>query len=631
MGSGGSRRQISLPTGREYKDTDLMRTTTRYAGDDFIDQKSARYKLHKDDKAKTFDQYKGVKTPKGSKSVEIQGEDLNWLQRNFPRLFLERYKTKSKYNDEGELVKKVKVSRAGGREVKKYPTSAELDAIIEQDIKAAQAQDNTNASGGRVVKYKHGGRHDDPPNYSLGKQVLDYLAGYGQARPQENNRFDPTLQDMADFFMSRQGQELGTEPQRRYVSGEGVVPVGSEREEFEDMLDRTMVTNDKFDALYHSRVNDAFFQPLAQDPEYRSFMSPGAVDKETGERLTRREYLRRQEEGNEMNTTLDAPIVYNYLSENPSARGMSAEEFYHAVQAASSRAKNRLGDMTLGIGTSEAIGELMDMNFYSAPSADGLLGDGTTFDTPNLYQANEPRDNSDKGFYDGVHYQNIGDDGRSGMSSYYLSEDQAEGDAALNAGIYFAREMGVLPEGEITAQDLPEILERFKGYTATQPGRTEFDPEKLKGWKPDGRKIVKVGKDGKVTLTKYGQKWMQDDDNKRRFRERTMTQGESREARLDNSYMRMLEDIITDAANQQGMFDPTKMNPSIAREGYKQDLNSPYIKDYERRSANHPANRLSSNKMPIDLLLDVLNTGGGYTKSYRERSDEMDSLRRGSQ
>ena len=179
MGSGGSRRQISLPTGREYKDTDLMRTTTRYAGDDFIDQKSARYKLHKDDKAKTFDQYKGVKTPKGSKSVEIQGEDLNWLQRNFPRLFLERYKTKSKYNDEGELVKKVKVSRAGGREVKKYPTSAELDAIIEQDIKAAQAQDNTNASGGRVVKYNNGGKGpDDPPNIPSTQELMDALRYY---------------------------------------------------------------------------------------------------------------------------------------------------------------------------------------------------------------------------------------------------------------------------------------------------------------------------------------------------------------------------------------------------------------------------------------------------------------------
>jgi len=530
------------------------------------------------------------------------------------------------------LVKRVNVSRSGGREVKKYPTSAELDTIIEQDIKAAQAQDNTNASGGRIVKYKNGGKGpDDPPNYSLGKQVLDYLAGYGQARPQENNRFDATLQDMADFFMSRQGQELGTEPQRKYVSGEGVVPVPSEREDFESMLDRTMVTNDKLDAMYHSRINDAYFQPMAQDPKYRSFMSPGAVDKETGERLTRGEYLRRQEEGNAFNTTLDAPIVYNYLSENPSARGMSAEEFYHAVQAASSRAKGRLGDMTLGIGTSEAIGELMDMNYYSSRYPDGLLQEGTTFDTPNLYQANEPRDNSDKGFYDGVHRQNIGSDARDNIRDYYLSEDQAEGDAALNAGIYFAREMGILPEGEITAQDLPEILERFKGYTATQPGRTEFDPEKLKGWKPDGRKIVKIGKDGKVTLTKYGQKWMQDDENNLRFKERTMTQGEDKEARLDNFYMRMLEDIITDAANQQGMFDPTKMNPSIAREGYKQDLNSPYTKDYERESPNHPANRLSSNKMPIDLLLDVLNTGGGYTKSYFERSDEMDSLRRGNQ
>jgi hypothetical protein len=627
MGSGGSRRQISLPTGREYKDTDLMRTTTRYAGDDFIDQKSARYKLHKDDKAKTFDQYKGVKTPKGSKSVEIQGEDLNWLQRQFPRLFLERYKTKSKYNDEGELVKKVKVSRAGGREVKKYPTSAELDAIIEQDIKAAQAQDNTNASGGRVVKYKHGGRHDDPPNYSLGKQVLDYLAGYGQARPQENNRFDATLQDMADFFMSRQGQELGTEPKRRYVSGEGFVPAPSEREDFESMLGRTMITNDKGEARKYTRMMQEYLDERAEDAEQRSFVVPGAVDKETGERVTRSEYLRRQEEGNAFDTTLSAPIVYNYLSENPSARGVAAEEFYHAVQTANNAAKGSILDDITNKGTSEAINELMEMNYYNSKYPHGLLHDGTTFDTLNLYQANEPRDNSDKGFYDGVHRKSSGEDARWGMNLYYLGEDQGEGDAAINSGIYFAREMGILPEGEITAQDLPEILERFKGYTATQPGRTEFDLEKLKEWKPDGRKIVKIGKDGKVILTKYGQKWMQDDENKLRFRERTMTKGEGKEARLDNRYMRMLEDIITDAANQQGIFDPTNMNPSIAREGYERSLNSGYTKDYKRRSPDHPANRFSSGKMPIDLLLDILNTGGGRSKSYRERSAEMDLLR----
>jgi hypothetical protein len=319
--------------------------------------------------------------------------------------------------------------------------------------------------------------------------------------------------------------------------------------------------------------------------------------------------------------------VYNYLSENPSARASSAEEFYHAVQKAANQAKNRPLAMISKIGTSEAINELMDMNHYM--STLGLLGDGTTFDASTLYQANEPRRGGDKGFYDRVSASNIGDDARDNLRYYYLNKNQVEGDAALNSAIYFAREMGILPEGEITAQDLPQILERFKGYTATQPGRTEFDPEKLKGWKPDGRKIVKIGKDGKVTLTKYGQDWMQDDDNKRRFRERSMAQGESREARLDNNYMRMLEDIITDAANQQGLFDPTKMNPGIARDEYERSINSPYTEDYERRSPDHPANRFSSGKMPIDLLLDIINTGGGYTKSYNERSAEMDVLTKG--
>ena len=125
---------FSLPTGRKYIDNNLRRVTTRYAGDEFIDQRAAERSLHKDDVAKTFDMHKGVTVPGYRKSVDVQGKDLNWLQRNFPRLFLERYKTKSIYNDDGELVKKVKTSRAGGREVKKFPTQSELAAIHAEDM-----------------------------------------------------------------------------------------------------------------------------------------------------------------------------------------------------------------------------------------------------------------------------------------------------------------------------------------------------------------------------------------------------------------------------------------------------------------------------------------------------------------
>lgn len=476
--------------------------------------------------------------------------------------------------------------------------------------------------------YEHGGRHDDPPNYSLGQQVLDYLAGYGQARPQKDNRFDATLQDMTDFFMSRQGQDLSTEPNTRYERGIGTVPSPSDREEALDILNSIMVTNDKSEAQKYTTLTGLAKEDQDDDPEYRSFMTPGVVDKETGERLTREEYHRRQSEPETRFTTKYSPIVYNYLSENPSARASTAEEFYHGLQAAANKAQGRSGDLGLGYGSSRALNELMDMNYYGASGEKALLGreDNRTFDAPTLYQANEPMKSGDRAFYDRVHSQNIGDPARVNLRWYYMMDDKAEGDAALNSGIYFARKMGILPEGEITAQDLPEVLERFKGYTATQSGGTEFDSEKLLDWKPDGRKIAKMGKDGEVTLTKYGKKWIQDDNNKLRFRERTMTQGDSREARLDNNYMRILEDIISDAVNQRGLFNPDNMNPDIARQGYERSLNSTYTKDYERRNNMHPGNQFSSGKMPIDLLLEVINTGGSYSKSSRERGAEMDLL-----
>lgn len=487
----------------------------------------------------------------------------------------------------------------------------------------------TREKGGRVVKYNNGGKGPgDPPNYSLGQQVLDYLSGYGQARPQKNNRFDATLQEMTDFFMSRQGQDLSTDPETRYERGIGSVPSPSDREEAQRIINSLMITNDKSEAEKYTTLTGLAKEAQEDDPEYRSFMAPGVVDKETGERLTREEHRERYSDPETRFTTTYSPIIYNYLSENPSARSNTAEEFYHGIQAAANKAQGRSGDLALGYGTSRALNELMDMNYYGAYGEKSLLGrtDNKTFETPTLYQANEPIDHSDRGYYDRNHPYAMGDKAKDNYRRYYLQRDQAEGDAAINSGIYFAREMGILPEGEITAQDLPEILERFKGYTATQSGATEFEPEKLVKWKPDGRKIAKMGKDGKVTLTKYGKEWMKDDTNKLRFKYRTMTQGNSREARLDNNYMRMLEDIISDAANQRGLFNPENMNPDIARQAYSRDLNSPYADERSQRDAYHPGNRFSSGKMPIDLLLDIINTGGSYSKSSRERGAEMGLL-----
>lgn len=184
---------FSVPTGRKYIDNNLKRSTTRYRGDEFIDAKSAMRSLHQDDLAKTFDQYKTVTVPGYRKSVQIQGEDLNWLQRQFPRLLLERYKTKNNYNKDGELVKKVTVSKAGGREVKKYPTSAELNAIIEQDIQSVQSK----ADGGATVTPEKAMSYKNPQFRQWEPSRLDLLR---EAFHKHNMKDDSTFENLVEFF-----------------------------------------------------------------------------------------------------------------------------------------------------------------------------------------------------------------------------------------------------------------------------------------------------------------------------------------------------------------------------------------------------------------------------------------------
>lgn len=141
-GGGGERKIIGIPTGRRYVDIDQHAVRNTYKDNEPVKSRKFTYKEKRDDIEKTYDKYKGytVTTPEGgkSKTVETGGADLNWFQRNFPSLATERYKVKSKYGPDGNLLRRVTTSRAGGREVKEYPTQAELDAMIASDIQAVQ-------------------------------------------------------------------------------------------------------------------------------------------------------------------------------------------------------------------------------------------------------------------------------------------------------------------------------------------------------------------------------------------------------------------------------------------------------------------------------------------------------------
>lgn len=141
----GEKGLIGLPTGKRYIDKSLRAHRTDYnpSGEE-VGSQSYYTSTKRDDFEKSYNREKGKSKfdARGGKrkTVEIGGENLNWLQRNFPRIFLERYKVKSKYDPQGELVKRVTTSRAGGRQVERFPSTSELEAMIAADILKAQNQ-----------------------------------------------------------------------------------------------------------------------------------------------------------------------------------------------------------------------------------------------------------------------------------------------------------------------------------------------------------------------------------------------------------------------------------------------------------------------------------------------------------
>ena len=129
---------LKIPTGRKYKDFSYRSSREDYSpSGEYISGAERSRGEHRDDEKKTYSFHKSSRddTRQGGKRkrVEISGTDLNWLQRNFPKIFLERYKVKSKYDPQGELVKRVTTSRAGGRQVERFPSTSELEAMIAAD------------------------------------------------------------------------------------------------------------------------------------------------------------------------------------------------------------------------------------------------------------------------------------------------------------------------------------------------------------------------------------------------------------------------------------------------------------------------------------------------------------------
>ncbi len=125
---------LGIPTGRSYSDVLNQMVRDYYVNNALAGQVETMKHTVQDDFANTYNRYKRNVAEGPSrmtrKTVEMGGEDLNFMQRLLPQL-MRRYKTSTEYQN-GEKVREV-IREGGRRSVKTYPTQEELRMMFEAD------------------------------------------------------------------------------------------------------------------------------------------------------------------------------------------------------------------------------------------------------------------------------------------------------------------------------------------------------------------------------------------------------------------------------------------------------------------------------------------------------------------
>ncbi len=155
----------------------------------------------------------------------------------------------------------------------------------------------TREKGGRVMKYQHGGKHDDDPpeNFGVADNLLQVLGTYGKTReeaeqdPNYDDRLDLTKEEVFDNFMDRYGPNLTSELKRPQNPNSIFYnpdrnPRRGGRPELQEQMDKVRVIKEDPDgdgegAYFNTLTDEVYFGPEVS----RSSVDRGSV---SGEEFT---------------------------------------------------------------------------------------------------------------------------------------------------------------------------------------------------------------------------------------------------------------------------------------------------------------------------------------------------------
>lgn len=333
----------------------------------------------------------------------------------------------------------------------------------------------TREKGGRVVKYQHGGKHDDDPpeNFGVADNLLQVLGTYGKTReeaeqdPNYEDRLDLTKEEVFDNFMDRYGPNLTSELRKPQNPNSPFYdpdrnPRRGGLEDLEEQMDKVRV--------------------IKEDP-----IGPGT--------------------GAYFNTQTDEVYFSPEVSRSSVDRGsVSGEEFTHSIQDPFREGRGKYGSHSRRP-FDAAIQGLLDSSRedevdYRTGKKFKLLPE-TGVLAPDLGLDDSQYSDLAESLYYGGNTQN--------PVSSRNAEHELE--AMMNTGLLQGIKTGVIPEGTITQDDLPGIVDRYNQGVAERPNvqmvneNFQNSPVMTRDLHPKKEKFWQYDESGKPTMTKKGKKY----------------------------------------------------------------------------------------------------------------------------
>jgi hypothetical protein len=334
----------------------------------------------------------------------------------------------------------------------------------------------TNANGGRLVKYQHGGKHEeDPPeNFGVADNLLQLLGTYGKTReeaeqdPNYEDRLDLTKEEVFDNFMDRYGPNL-TSKLKRPQNPNSVFynpdrnPRRGGRPELQEQMDKVRVikedpVRDGEGAYFNTKTDEVYFSPEV----LRSSVDRGSV---------------------------------------------AGEEFTHSIQDPFREGRGKYGNRRP---FDAAIQGLLDSSRedevdYRTGEQFKLLPD-TGVLAPDLGLDDSRYSDLAESLYYG------------GNTANPISKGNAEHEleAMMNTGLLQGIKTGVIPEGKITQGDLPGIVDRYNQGVAERENvemrneNFQNSPVMTRDLHPKKEKFWKYDESGKPSMSKKGKKYYED-------------------------------------------------------------------------------------------------------------------------